>query len=90
MGFFDKIKDGLSKTKKNVTNQLTGMIASFTAGWVVYSCGDVRSAFVVSTVLVILLIPITVWIVKKAMSQPFYVAHSPFGRRMNEAEPKTR
>ncbi|MBR7082241.1 MAG: signal recognition particle-docking protein FtsY [Oscillospiraceae bacterium] len=30
MGFFDKIKDGLSKTKKNVTNQLNGMIASFT------------------------------------------------------------
>lgn len=30
MGFFDKIKEGLSKTKKNVTNQLNSMIASFT------------------------------------------------------------
>jgi fused signal recognition particle receptor len=30
MSFFDKIKEGLSKTKKNVTAQLTGMFASFT------------------------------------------------------------
>ncbi len=30
MGFFDKIKEGLSKTKKNVTTQLNGMLASFT------------------------------------------------------------
>ncbi|MBQ3072313.1 MAG: signal recognition particle-docking protein FtsY [Oscillospiraceae bacterium] len=30
MGFFNKILEGLSKTKKNVTNQLNGMIASFT------------------------------------------------------------
>ena len=30
MGFFSKIVDGLAKTKKNVTNQLNGMIASFT------------------------------------------------------------
>jgi|GEM_PF-312362 len=57
------------------------MIASCVAGWVVYSCGDVRSAFYVAGALVILLIPVTVWIVKKAMSQPFYQAHSPFGKR---------
>lgn len=30
MGFFGKIKEGLSKTKKNITTQLTGVIASFT------------------------------------------------------------
>ena len=30
MGFFDKILQGLSKTKKNMSNQLTGIIASFT------------------------------------------------------------
>ena len=30
MGFFDKIKEGLSKTKKNVTAQLNSMFASFT------------------------------------------------------------
>jgi fused signal recognition particle receptor len=30
MGFFDKIKEGLAKTKQNVTAQLTGMFASFT------------------------------------------------------------
>jgi len=30
MGFFDKILQGLSKTKKSMTNQLTGIIASFT------------------------------------------------------------
>lgn len=30
MGFFDKIKEGLAKTKKNVTAQLNSMFASFT------------------------------------------------------------
>ena len=30
MGFFDKIKEGLSKTKKSVTAQLNGMFAAFT------------------------------------------------------------
>jgi fused signal recognition particle receptor len=30
LGFFDKIKAGLAKTKKNVTAQLNGMFASFT------------------------------------------------------------
>ncbi len=30
MGFFDKIKEGLAKTKKNVSIQLTGMFAQFT------------------------------------------------------------
>ena len=30
MGFFDKIKNGLAKTKKNMTSQINSMIASFT------------------------------------------------------------
>lgn len=30
MGFFDKIKEGLAKTKKNVTAQLTGLFSAFT------------------------------------------------------------
>ena len=30
MGFFDKIRQGLEKTKKNMTVQLNAMIASFT------------------------------------------------------------
>ena len=30
LGFFDKIKEGLAKTKKNVTVQLTGLFAAFT------------------------------------------------------------
>ena len=30
MGFFDKIKEGLAKTKKNVTVQLTGLFSAFT------------------------------------------------------------
>ncbi len=30
MGFFDKIKSGLSKTKQNMANKLNGVIASFT------------------------------------------------------------
>ena len=40
-----------------------------------------KAAFYGGTVLVLLLIPVTVWIVKRAMSQPFYIAHSPFGKR---------
>ncbi|NMA24385.1 MAG: signal recognition particle-docking protein FtsY [Clostridiales bacterium] len=30
MGFFDKIREGLDKTRKNISVQLTGMFASFT------------------------------------------------------------
>jgi len=30
LGFFDKIKEGLAKTKKNVTVQLTGLFSAFT------------------------------------------------------------
>jgi len=30
VGFFDKIKEGLAKTKKNVTAQLTGLFSAFT------------------------------------------------------------
>jgi len=30
MGFFDKIKEGLAKTKKNMAAQLTGIFAAFT------------------------------------------------------------
>lgn len=30
MAFFNKILEGLSKTKKNISNQLTGMFDSFT------------------------------------------------------------
>jgi fused signal recognition particle receptor len=30
LGFFDKIKEGLSKTKKNISVQLNGMFAAFT------------------------------------------------------------
>lgn len=30
MGFFDKIKEGLAKTRKNISVQLSGMFASFT------------------------------------------------------------
>jgi fused signal recognition particle receptor len=30
LGFFDKIREGLAKTKKNVTVQLTGLFAAFT------------------------------------------------------------
>ena len=45
---------------------------------VVFMCKDVRSAFYMAAVLILLLIPVTVWIVRRAMSQPFYIAHSPF------------
>ena len=44
----------------------------------------IMSAWVIpAAVLILLLIPVTVWIVRRAMSQPFYIAHSPFLRNGN-------
>ena len=37
-----------------------------------------HSAAALAAVLFLLLIPLTIWIVRRAMSQPFYIAHSPF------------
>jgi len=75
-----KRKRGAVFGYRSTAYNIGSMIASCCAGWVVYSCGNARAAFYGGTVLVLLLIPVTVWIVKRAMSQPFYIAHSPFGK----------
>ena len=73
-----KRKRGAVFGYRSTAHNLGSMIASFVAGWVVYSCGDVRAAFYAAAAMILLLIPVTVWIVRKAMAQPFYKAHSPF------------
>ena len=79
-----KRKRGAVFGYRSTAYNIGSMIASCTAGWVVYSCGNVRSAYYGGGILVLLLIPVTVWIVKRAMQQPFYIAHSPFGKKMQE------
>ena len=73
-----KRKRGAVFGYRSTAYNIGSMIASCFAGWVVYSCGNARAAFYVGAVLVFLLIPIMIWIVKRAMQQPFYLAHSPF------------
>ena len=63
---------------RSTAHQTGSMLASFFAGWLVFACGNVRAAFFAGAVLTVILIPVTVWIVRRAMSQPFYIAHSPF------------
>ena len=79
-----KRKRGAVFGYRSTAYNIGSMIASCTAGWVVYSCGNVRSAYYGGGILVLLLIPVTVWIVKRAMQQPFYIAHSPCGKKMQE------
>ena len=74
-----KRKRGAVFGYRSTAYNIGSMIAACTAGWVVFSCGNARAAFYCGSVLVLLLIPVSVWIVKRAMSQPFYIAHSPFG-----------
>jgi len=73
-----KRKRGAVFGYRSTAHNVGSMLASFFAGWVVFICKDVRSAFYAAAILMLLLIPLTVWIVKRAMSQPFYIAHSPF------------
>ena len=73
-----KRKRGAVFGYRSTAHNIGSMLASFFAGWVVFICKDVRSAFYAAAVLMLLLIPLTAWIVKRAMSQPFYIAHSPF------------
>lgn len=73
-----KRKRGAVFGYRSTAYNIGSMIASCFAGWVVYSCGNARAAFYGGAVLVLLLIPVTVRIVNRAMLQPFYMAHSPF------------
>lgn len=73
-----KRKRGAVFGYRSTAHNIGGIIASFIAGWVVFMCKDVRSAFYMAAILLLLLIPLTIWIVRRAMSQPFYIAHSPF------------
>ena len=73
-----KRKRGAVFGYRSTAHNIGSMTASFFAGWVVFICKDVRSAFYAAAILILLLIPVAVWIVRRAMSQPFYIAHSPF------------
>ncbi|MBE6374757.1 MAG: MFS transporter, partial [Lentisphaerae bacterium] len=73
-----KRKRGAVFGYRSTAHNIGSMIASFFAGWVVFICKDVRSAFYAAAILMLVLIPLTVWIIRRAMSQPFYIAHSPF------------
>ena len=75
-----KRKRGAVFGYRSTAHNVGSMIASFFAGWVVFICKDVRSAFYAAAILILILIPVTVWIVKRAMSQPFYIVHSPFSK----------
>ena len=73
-----KRKRGAVFGYRSTAHNIGSMIASCVAGWIVYSCGNVQSVFYAAAVMILLLVPVTVVIVKKAMHQPFYIAHSPF------------
>ncbi len=73
-----KRKRGAVFGYRSTAHNVGSMIASFFAGWVVFICKDVRSAFYAAAILMLLLIPVSIWIIRRAMSQPFYIAHSPF------------
>ncbi|MBO4631693.1 MAG: MFS transporter [Lentisphaeria bacterium] len=75
-----KRKRGAVFGYRSTAHNIGSMIASFFAGWVVFICKDVRSVFYAAALLMLALIPLTVWIIRRAMSQPFYIAHSPFGK----------
>ncbi len=76
-----KRKRGAVFGYRSTAHNIGSMIASFFAGWVVFICKDVRSAFYAAAILMLVLIPLTVWIIRRAMSQPFYIAHSPFRKQ---------
>ena len=63
---------------RSTAHNVGSMIASFFAGWLVFMTKNVRSAFWCSGLFLLILLPVTIWIVRRAMSQPFYIAHSPF------------
>ena len=64
---------GWSSTASNVGNICSTVVAS----WVLLGFG-VRGVFYAAAVASILFIPLAIWIIRKAMSQPFYQAHSPW------------
>ena len=73
-----KRKRGAVFGYRSTAHQIGGMLASCCGGGLIYMYGDVRSVFYCAALLVFLLIPLTVWIVRKVERQPFYKAHASF------------
>ena len=74
-----KRKRGAVFGYRSTAHNIGGMLAAGLGGGLVYLTGSVRSAFYAAAVLTVLLIPVVIGIVRRAMNQPFYRAHSPFG-----------
>lgn len=73
-----KRKRGAVFGYRSTANNVGSMLASCFAGWLVYACDSIRSAYYCGAILVVLLIPLTLWIVKRIESQTFYITHSSF------------
>lgn len=56
-------------------NNTGGMLSTIGAGAVVYSF-ETRGIFVAAAILIIILIPVTLWGIKVITHQPFYIAHA--------------
>ena len=71
-----KRKRGAVFGYRSTAYQIGGMLASFCGGGLMFLCNDARSVFYVGALLFLLLIPMTVWIVRRVESQPFYKDHA--------------
>lgn len=79
---FQKILSGLTPKRKRgavfgwaSTAQNVGiMLSTVFAGWTIYAFGT-RGVFFTTAILTIVFMPVALWIVKRAMLQPFYIAH---------------
>ena len=75
-----KRKRGAVFGYRSTAHNLGCMIAASLSGALVYLTGTVRSTFFAATAATLLLLPVMTLIVHRAMRQPFYIAHSPFGK----------
>ena len=76
-----KRKRGAVFGYRSTAHNLGCMIAAGLGGGLVYLTGTVRSTFYAAAAATLLLIPVMTAIVRRAMRQPFYIAHSPFGKQ---------
>lgn len=80
---FQKILSGATPKRKRgavfgwaSTAQNVGiMLSTVFAGWVIFAFGT-RGVFYTTAILTIVFLPVALWIVRRTMLQPFYVAHA--------------
>ena len=73
-----KRKRGAVVGFRSTAHQLGGMIASCAAGGVVYCFDNVKAVFYCASILTLLLIPLTIYIVREIEKKPFYASHCSF------------